>query len=158
VLRIERPESEAAEPPAPGQPLTDGRPVSWAGWTIGLAAVEPDGALFKAPAPTAGELVVRSRRPGDRLAGRLRIKVQDLFTDAKVPVRARATHPVVATGPGEVWWVVGLKHADGEGSPGRWIFARPPHAQIEAMRRYAGNIDSSDLRTADERGHGHELR
>jgi tRNA(Ile)-lysidine synthase len=88
--------------------------------------------------------VIRSRRPGDRLAGRLRIKVQDLFTDAKVPARARAAHPVVATGSGEVWWVVGLKHADGEADPRRWIVATPPPAQIEALRRYTGTIDSSE--------------
>ena len=147
-LRVERRETGATEP-APEQPLTDGRPVSWDGWTIGLATTEPDDALLKAPAPTAGELVVRSRRPGDRLAGRLRIKVQDLFTDAKVPVRARGSHPLVATGPDEVWWVIGLKHAGGQASPGRWIFARPPQARIEAMRRYTGNIERSDRLTAD---------
>jgi tRNA(Ile)-lysidine synthase len=148
-LRIERPEAAAREA-APDQPLTEGRPVTWFGWTIGLVATEPDGALLKAPAPPmGGELVVRSRRPGDRLAGRVRIKVQDLFTDAKVPARARAAHPLVATGPGEVWWVIGLKHADGEARPGRWIFARPPQAQIEAMRRYTGTIDRGDRRTAD---------
>jgi tRNA(Ile)-lysidine synthase len=149
VLRIEPPGLVRTQEPGPDQPLTEGRTVSWAGWTIGLAASEPDAALLRAPAPAAGDLVVRSRRPGDRLAGRLRIKVQDLFTDAKVPARARAAHPLVATGSGEVWWVIGLKHADGEADPGRWLFARPPTAQIEAMRRYTGNIDGSDRLTAD---------
>jgi tRNA(Ile)-lysidine synthase len=42
-------------------------------------------------------LVVRTRRPGDRLAGR-RKKVQDLFVDAKVPRSARAEWPIVASG------------------------------------------------------------
>lgn len=151
ALRIELPATGTAEP-APDkqdQPLTEGLPVAWAGWTITLAASAPDGARLRAPAPTAGDLVVRSRRPGDRLAGRLRIKVQDLFTDAKVPARARASHPLIATGSGEVWWVVGLKHADGEARPGWWIFAKPPEAAIEAIRRYTGNIDGSDRLTAE---------
>jgi tRNA(Ile)-lysidine synthase len=42
-------------------------------------------------------LVVRRWQPGDRLAGR-RKKVQDVFTDAKVPRRERVTWPVVVRG------------------------------------------------------------
>jgi hypothetical protein len=52
--------------------------------------------------------------------------VQDLFTDAKVPARSRATHPLVAQASGEVWWVVGLKHAEADVPDGRWIEAKPP--------------------------------
>lgn len=141
-LRIELPAAGARRPPG-DQLLTEGRPVVWAGWTITLATAAPEGARLKAPAPSSSDLVVRSRRPGDRLAGRIRIKVQDVFTDAKVPVRARASHPLVATGSGAVWWVVGLKHAGGEATPGRWIFATPPQAQIEAARRYTVTIDGS---------------
>lgn len=160
TLRIEPPAA-----PRVGRPedarlvrLVWGHPVDWAGWTITLGDRAPAGARLKAPAPTYGDLVVRGRRPGDRLAGRLRVKVQDLFTDAKVPARARASHPLVATGSGEVWWVVGLKHANAATEPGHWIFATPPPAQIEALRRYTGNIDGSDRLTAEERGHGNELR
>jgi tRNA(Ile)-lysidine synthase len=147
LLRIEIGAPPTAGP-APEMPLRAGSPVEWGGWTFTVGSHGTG--TFKAPAPAdPGELVVRSRRPGDRLAGRLRIKVQDLFTDAKVPVRARATHPLVATGSGEVWWVVGLKHADGAADPGRWIVATPPPAQIEAMTRYTGNIDRGDRRTAE---------
>jgi tRNA(Ile)-lysidine synthase len=124
----------------PEQRLRDGETVEWSGWTFTVDS-HASGTL-RAPAPKDCKLVVRSRRPGDRLAGRLRIKVQDLFVDAKVPAGARATHPVVATTSGAVWWVVGLKHADGEADPGRWIVAKPPPAQIEAFKRYTGNIDS----------------
>jgi len=145
TLRIETGQAVPGEPAAP-VPLVPERPVSWAGWTFTLAS--HGAGTFSSPAP-AGALVVRSRRPGDRLAGRLRIKVQDLFTDAKVPVRARATHPLVATASGAVWWVVGLKHADGAADPGRWIVATPPPAQIEALRRYTRNIDSGDRHMAD---------
>jgi hypothetical protein len=45
--------------------------------------------------------------------------------------------------------VVGLKHANAAAEPGHWIFATPPPAQIEALRRYTGNIDGSDRLTAE---------
>jgi len=60
---------------------------------------------------TAG-LVVRSRRPGDRLAGRSR-KVHDVLVDAKVPRDERDAWPLVATGDGDVVAVVGLEEAPG---------------------------------------------
>jgi tRNA(Ile)-lysidine synthase len=43
------------------------------------------------------DLVVRTRRPGDRLAGRSR-KIQDVFVDAKVPRAERDTWPLVVSG------------------------------------------------------------
>jgi tRNA(Ile)-lysidine synthase len=57
-------------------------------------------------------LVVRSRRPGDRLAGRSR-KVQDVLLDAKVPRDERDGWPLVATEDGAVVTVVGLAEAPG---------------------------------------------
>ena len=51
-------------------------------------------------------LEVRRWRPGDRLAGRRR-KVQDVFTDAKVPRRERADWPLVVR-DGEVVCVPGI--------------------------------------------------
>jgi len=42
-------------------------------------------------------LTVRTRRPGDRLAGRSR-KIQDVFVDAKVPRDERDTWPLVVSG------------------------------------------------------------
>ena len=158
-LRIETRSEHAAAPadaPADAAALVAGGRVEWAGWTFRLG--EAGAGALKAPAPAAGDLQVRARRPGDRLGGRLRIKVQDLFTNAKVPASARAAHPLVVTGAGDVWWVVGLKHADGAPRPGWWIFADPPPAQIEALRRYTGTIEGSDRVTTEERGHGHELR
>ena len=115
-----------ARPDRPDRPDRPNQPVRWHGWTLSLRATDSaaEGRLV-VPAP-AGELLVRSRRPGDRLGGRLRIKVQDVFTDAKVPARARATYPLVATASGDVWWVVGLKRADGAVAAGRWIEAEPP--------------------------------
>jgi tRNA(Ile)-lysidine synthase len=46
-------------------------------------------------------LTVRTRRPGDRLAGRAR-KIQDVFVDAKVPRDERETWPLVVSGDGIV--------------------------------------------------------
>ena len=64
-------------------------------------------------------LVVRTRRPGDRLAGR-RKKVQDLFVDAKVPRRERDHWPLVVSGD-EVVAVPGLAEAPGwEGTVRAW--------------------------------------
>lgn len=65
------------------------------------------------------DLAVRTRRPGDRLAGR-RKKVQDLFVDAKVPLRERDAWPLVVHGD-EVVSVPGIAEAPGwEGTVRAW--------------------------------------
>jgi tRNA(Ile)-lysidine synthase len=61
------------------------------------------------------DLEVRTWRPGDRLAGRTK-KVQDVFTDAKVPRRERHEWPVVARrGTSEVVSIPGIVE-----TPGVW--------------------------------------
>ena len=122
---------------SPLQHLGLDRPVVWEGWTIRLTTTAPEEHLLSVEAPDT-DLVVRSRRPGDRLSGRLRMKVQDLFTDAKVPAGERATHPLVATAAGDIWWVVGLKRADADVSAGRWIEARPPDGRRTSIRAAHG--------------------
>jgi tRNA(Ile)-lysidine synthase len=73
---------------------------------------------WKLESSTPG-LVVRARRPGDRLAGR-RKKVQDLFVDAKVPVRERDSWPLVVSGD-VVVSVPGIADAPGwEGTVHAW--------------------------------------
>jgi tRNA(Ile)-lysidine synthase len=57
------------------------------------------------------DLEVRTRRPGDRLAGR-RKKVQDLLVDAKVPRAERDVWPIVVRGD-EVVSVPGIADAPG---------------------------------------------
>ena len=67
----------------------------------------------------SADLVVRTRLPGDRLAGR-RKKVQDLFVDAKVPRAERDAWPLVVSGD-EVVAVPGIAEAPGwEGSVRAW--------------------------------------
>jgi tRNA(Ile)-lysidine synthase len=69
-------------------------------------------------------LLVRTRRPGDRLAGR-RKKVQDVFVDAKVPRRERDAWPLVVSGD-EVVAVPGLAEAPGwEGAVRAWKDVQP---------------------------------
>ena len=64
-------------------------------------------------------LEVRTRRPGDRLAGRRR-KVQDLLVDAKVPRGERDAWPLVVSGD-EVVAVPGVAEAPGwEGIVRAW--------------------------------------
>jgi len=64
-------------------------------------------------------LAVRTRRAGDRLAGR-RKKVQDLFVDAKVPKAERDAWPLVVSGE-EVVAVPGIAEAPGwEGAVRAW--------------------------------------
>jgi tRNA(Ile)-lysidine synthase len=69
-------------------------------------------------------LTVRSRRPGDRLAGRSK-KVQDLFVDAKVPRGERDAWPLVVSGT-EVVAVPGIAEAPGwEGTVRAWKDSEP---------------------------------
>lgn len=73
---------------------------------------------------TVPGLEVRTRRPGDRLAGR-RKKVQDLFVDAKVPRAERDAWPLVVVGD-DVVAVPGIAEAPGwEGSVRAWKDAEP---------------------------------
>jgi tRNA(Ile)-lysidine synthase len=69
-------------------------------------------------------LEVRTRRPGDRLAGRSK-KVQDLFVDAKVPRAERDEWPLVVH-EGEVVSVPGIADAPGwEGTVRAWKDTTP---------------------------------
>ena len=48
-------------------------------------------------------VIVRGRRPGDRMNGPRGAKVQDVFTDAKVPARERDDWPLVTADEAVVW-------------------------------------------------------
>jgi len=100
------------------------------GWTLSAS-------YLPAPVPTRSDvwqididagalpLVVRRRRPGDRLhpaGGRGRRRLQDLFVDAKVPRTLRSAWPLVATSAAIVW-VPGVCAAEP-------FVARPETAQI----------------------------
>jgi len=86
-----------------------------------LAARGRDGEVFAAEA-LAPELEVRAWEPGDRLVpfGRSSpVKLQDLFTAARVPRLDRSRYPVILSA-GTIIWVPGLRRADfGRACPGR---------------------------------------
>ncbi|HEX9437150.1 MAG TPA: tRNA lysidine(34) synthetase TilS [Candidatus Limnocylindria bacterium] len=96
--------------------LARGQVVEWYGWRIGLdAQVEGNETeIAHVDTDVADKLAVRSRRPGDRMAGPRGRKVQDVFTDAKVPARQRDMWPLVTTGE-DVLWIPHLTPAPREG-------------------------------------------
>jgi len=97
------PSSDAA------RPLEPGRAIAWNGWHL---AVDADGDetgvhVTRVPDALVPALAVRPRRPGDRLNGPGGRKLQDVFTDAKIPVSERDRWPVI-TSADAVWWVPAL--------------------------------------------------
>ena len=66
----------------------------------------------------AGELAVRAWEPGDTIVPfgmRGKRKLQDLFTDAKVPKAKRKLWPVLTLSDGAIGWVPGIRQAVAEG-------------------------------------------
>lgn len=121
--RSEAPDGELELPPD--------TPVAYAEWTLMLTRREPGERWTDAvPAPPTPEgLRVRARRPGDRMAGGTRAKVQDVFTDAKVPAARRDSQPVVVTASGEIWWIPGVTSRTGESE---WrLLARKAHGTAD---------------------------
>jgi tRNA(Ile)-lysidine synthase len=85
--------------------LERGRSAEWHGWRFAFD-VETDGAGELAHLDT-DRVIVRGRRPGDRMNGPRGAKIQDIFTDAKVPARERDDWPLV-TADDAVLWVPGI--------------------------------------------------
>jgi tRNA(Ile)-lysidine synthetase-like protein len=100
------PSASATTRPAAPSPLERGTSILRHGWRIALD-MPSDGLAYSGlvDSDTASHLVVRARRPGDRVpkGG----KIQDLFVDAKVPARLRDSWPILALGEA-VLWVPGL--------------------------------------------------
>jgi tRNA(Ile)-lysidine synthase len=110
-LRIEQLEGAQAGQPAPVRLSIPGS-VSFGAREVCCELVAPapeDGVLDRA-ALGASELLVRTWRPGDRMAplglGGTK-SLQDLFTARRVPRLERAAVPVVEVG-GEIAWVAGV--------------------------------------------------
>jgi tRNA(Ile)-lysidine synthase len=116
---------EVSRPPD-ARELGAGVPVEFGGFRVfvGEGPGIPVGAA-------ALPLVVRARRPGDRVgpeAGPSR-RVQDVLVDASVPVEDRADWPLVADARGRVLWVVGLWPRAHPG-PGPFLRAEPLRPQV----------------------------
>jgi len=113
------PRTSPAGPSA--HPLVEGDAVEFGGFRVWLG--EGPGV----PVGTAeGPLLVRARKPGDRVGPRSgpSRRVQDVLVDASVPAESRAAWPLVADAHGRVLWVVGLwPHA--HPGPGPFLQAEP---------------------------------
>jgi tRNA(Ile)-lysidine synthetase-like protein len=96
------------------KPLARGQSTEWHGWRIALD-VPVDGSPYAASLPEedAASVVVRARRPGDRMRGRG--KLQDVFVNAKVPARLRDTWPLVTLNGKDIVWVPGVTPAPRSG-------------------------------------------
>ena len=118
--RGQRPAGPFCLPIAPGGSAAD----PGAGWRLWLSTPRPyagedarrgDPARVAFDAEALGDsLLVRSRRPGDRihLQGVGTRKLQDLLVDAKVPRETRAGVPVLESA-GQILWVAGVARGSG---------------------------------------------
>jgi tRNA(Ile)-lysidine synthase len=118
----------ARELPVPGRvELPDGRAIV-AEAVPGPAAAGVGAAVVAA----GGPLVVRGRRPGDRVPlARGRRRLKRLLLERRVPREGRERMPVVAAGP-DVVWVPGEASLAAAGGAGPWVRLR-----LEARAREA---------------------
>jgi tRNA(Ile)-lysidine synthase len=124
-----------------------GREMIWNGWRLVLGgAMRPD-AVGDADVPKSllRKLVVRGRVAGDRTTAPPRRKLQDLFTDAKIPASQRGRWPVIAS-EDAVWWVPGLTDPPKATGGTRLAVAAPAHFGNELwttrVRQVASKADS----------------
>jgi len=81
--------------------LEHGTTADWHGWRFAFVP-DSDGSSQVALLD-AERVIVRGRRPGDRMNGPRGAKVQDVFIDAKVPARERDDWPLVTVGEAIAW-------------------------------------------------------
>ena len=108
--------------------LERGGTAEWHGWRFAFV-VELDGAS-QVGLIDGDRVIVRGRRPGDRMNAPLGAKVQDVFTDAKVPARERDEWPLVTVDEAVVW------------IPG---ITPPPRSGRSALRALRMGDDSSKM-------------
>jgi tRNA(Ile)-lysidine synthase len=145
LLRIvgDRP-VERSDPPTP---IELGREIIWNDWRLVLGGSAPANGSQEADVPKnlIRKLVVRERHDGDRMASRPRKKLQDVFTNAKIPASQRSRWPVIASEDG-VWWVPGLTEPPKTEGGTRLAVAAPAHFGNELwdtrVRQVASKVDS----------------
>ena len=140
--------AKQGDPPAR---IEAGREIIWNGWRFFLGGPAGTNGAREADVPKRllRNLVVRARLAGDRTAGRPRKKLQDLFTDAKVPASQRTLWPVIAS-EDAVWWVPGLTEPPKTTGGIRLAVAAPAHFGNELwttrVRQVASKLDSVETR------------
>jgi len=128
-----------------------GREIMWNGWRLALGSAMPPNGAREAPVPKSllRKLVVRGRVAGDRTTNSPRKKLQDLFTDAKIPASQRSQWPVIAS-EDAVWWVPGLTEPPKATGGTRLAVAAPAHFGNELwttrVRQVASKADSVGAR------------
>jgi tRNA(Ile)-lysidine synthase len=136
-----------AEKSDPATPLVVGGETVWNGWRFVLGGPAATNGMQEAEVPKKllRKLVVRERHEGDRTMARPQEKLQDVFTDAKIPASRRARWPVIASEDG-VWWVPGLTEPPKEVGGTRLAVAAPAHFGNELwttrVRQVASKLDS----------------
>ncbi|MDP9276409.1 MAG: tRNA lysidine(34) synthetase TilS [Chloroflexota bacterium] len=130
----------------PASSLELGQEIIWNDWRLVLGGRANGGQEAEVPKKLLRKLVVRQRLDGDRMAtSGHRKKLQDLFTDAKIPASQRSRWPVIASEDG-VWWVPGLTEPPKEPGGTRLAVAAPAHFGIELwttrVRQVASKVDS----------------
>jgi len=128
-----------------------GREIIWNDWRIVLGGSARTNGAQEALVPKnlLRTLVVRDRHRGDRMAGRPQKKLQDLFTDAKIPASQRSRWPVIAS-EDKVWWVPGLTEPPKTAGGARLAVAAPAHFGNDLwdtrVRQVASKVDSVGTR------------
>jgi tRNA(Ile)-lysidine synthase len=141
----------AAKKGDPPVSLEVGREIIWNGWRLGLGDLTLTDGVYEAGVPKnlLRKLVVRERQAGDRTLDRPRKKLQDLFTDAKIPASQRSRWPVIASEDG-IWWVPGLTEPPKGANGTRLAVAAPAHFGNELwtsrVRQVASKQDSVAMR------------
>ena len=124
-----------------------GREIIWNGWRLSLGATAPTNGAHEANVPKnlLRKLMIRARVAGDRTADPPRRKLQDIFTDAKIPASQRGRWPVIAS-EDAVWWVPGLTEAPKGTGGTRLAVAAPAHFGNELwttrVRQVASKADT----------------
>jgi tRNA(Ile)-lysidine synthase len=146
LLRIVGDDS-SVERSDPATPIELGREIIWNDWRVLLGGPAPTNGAQEAAVPKnlIRKLIVRERHDGDRMASRPRKKLQDVFTDAKIPASQRNRWPVIASEDG-VWWVPGLTEPPKTEGGTRLAVAAPAHFGNELwdtrVRQVASKVDS----------------
>ena len=145
LVRIVRNRSgEESDPPTR---IELGREMIWNGWHLALGSGTAPNRAGEADVPKnlLRKLVVRGRLAGDRTTSLPRKKLQDLFTDAKIPASQRSRWPVIASEDG-VWWVPGVTKPPKATDGTRLAVAAPAHfgnvLWTTRVRQVASKADS----------------
>ena len=142
VLRIVG--DRVAETSDPAIRIELDREIIWNDWRLVLCgSAKTNGAQeAEVPKKLLRKLLVRPRQDGDRMStGGHRTKLQDLFTDAKVPASQRSRWPVIASEDG-VWWVPGLTDPPKGDGGTRLAVAAPAHFGNELWTRRVRQVAS----------------